>query len=310
MLEDRDNDLRSMVHNPQQPIDVVFNAVEDYVDFADLGHQALSPHQTIGKAHVIMNKTRRFKNDITAWNCLPEIQKTWPSFKDHFRRAHREFRESTNITLEDSELARNNANLVQQVVTGMQAAMAAESNPDDTTGMLLRASEAKMHEMQESMNLLQAQVANQRPAPYHPCNSYPTQSYPLPSNGGHHQGYQGHQQHGQQQQNPNYQGQCYNPNYQQGQQRQHPNYPSNHNQGYQGGYQGRGTQQGRGFQGRGRGGNDGRGTPARQRNFSAHCWTHGGSGHSGANCIHKLNGHQDNATFQNKMGGSTKNCQP
>jgi hypothetical protein len=87
----------------------------------------------------------------------------------------------------------------------MQAAMAAESNPDDTTGMLLRASEAKMHEMQESMNLLQAQVANQRPAPYHPYNSYPTQSYPPPSNGGHHQGYQG-QQHGQQQ-NPNYQGQ-------------------------------------------------------------------------------------------------------
>jgi hypothetical protein len=111
--------------------------------------------------------------------------KNWPSFKDHFRRAHREFRESTDITLEDSELARNNANLVQQVVTGMQAAMAAESNPaDDTTGMLLRASEAKMHEMQESMNLLQAQVANQRPAPYHPYNSYPTQSYPPPSNGG------------------------------------------------------------------------------------------------------------------------------
>jgi hypothetical protein len=166
-------------------------------------------------------------------------------FKDHFRRAHREFRESTDIALDDSELARDNANLVQQVVTGVQAAMAAESNPDDTTDMLLRASEAKMHEMQEPMNLLQAQVANQRPAPCHPCNSYPTQSYPLPSNGGYHQGSQGHQQ-----QNPNYQGQHYNPNYQQGQQRQQPN------QDYQGGYQGRGTQ-GRGFQGRGRSGNDG-----------------------------------------------------
>jgi hypothetical protein len=296
--EDRDNDLRSMVCNPQQP-------VEDYVDFADLGHQASSPQQTIEKACVITNKTRRFKNDITAWNRLPEIQKTWPSFKDHFRRAHRKFRESTDIALEDSELARNNANLVQQAVTGMQAAMAAESNPaDDTTGMLLCASEAKMHEMQESMNLLQAQVANQRLAPYHPCNSYPTQSYPPPSNGGYHQGYQGHQQHGQQQQNPNYHGQHYDPNYQQGQQRQQPNYPSNNDQGYQGGYQGRDTQ------GRGRGGNDGRGTPARQGNFSICCWTHGGSGHSGANCIHKLNGHQDNATFQNKMGDSTKNCQP
>jgi hypothetical protein len=57
MLEDRDNNLRSMVYNPQQPINVVFNAVEDYVDFADLGHQALYPQQTIGKACVIINKT-------------------------------------------------------------------------------------------------------------------------------------------------------------------------------------------------------------------------------------------------------------
>jgi hypothetical protein len=49
MLEDRDNDLHSMVCNPQQPIDVVFNAVEDYVDFADLGHQALSHSKLLGK---------------------------------------------------------------------------------------------------------------------------------------------------------------------------------------------------------------------------------------------------------------------
>jgi hypothetical protein len=41
----------------------------------------------------------------------------------------------------------------------MQAAMAAESNPDDTTGMLLRASEAKMHEMQESINYLSVGVS-------------------------------------------------------------------------------------------------------------------------------------------------------
>jgi hypothetical protein len=79
MLEDRDNDLRSMVCDPQQPIDIVFNAVEDHDDPADLGHQASSPQQTIGKACVVMNKTRRFKNDITAWNRLPDIQKTWPS---------------------------------------------------------------------------------------------------------------------------------------------------------------------------------------------------------------------------------------
>jgi hypothetical protein len=115
MLEDRDNELRGMVYNTQLPIDIVFNAVEDYVDFADLANQALTSSQTIAEAYVILNKTtRRFKNDITAWNRRPEDDKTWESFKTHFRRAHQDFRETTDVTLEDSELMRNNANLVQQ----------------------------------------------------------------------------------------------------------------------------------------------------------------------------------------------------
>jgi hypothetical protein len=87
-----------------------------------LADQALTSSQTIAKAYVILNKTRRFKNDITAWNRLPAIGKTWESFKTHFRHAHQEFRETTDVMLEDLELQRNNANLVQQVVNGMQQA--------------------------------------------------------------------------------------------------------------------------------------------------------------------------------------------
>jgi hypothetical protein len=104
MLEDRDNELRSMVYNTQLPINIVFNAIEDYVDFVDLANQTLTSSQTIAKAYVILNKARRFNNDITAWNRQPEIEKTWEGFKTHFRRAHQEFRETTDVTLKDSEL--------------------------------------------------------------------------------------------------------------------------------------------------------------------------------------------------------------
>jgi hypothetical protein len=302
MLEDRDNELRNMVYNTQQPIDIVFNAVEDYVDFADLGHQALTSQQTIGKAYVIINKTRRFKNDITDWNRKPEADKTWQNFKEHFRRAHREFRETTDVTLEDSELQRNNANLVQQVVNGMQEAMVADTSTEDNAEMLLQMSTSatqasetqrqlnnQIQQMQQSMNILQAQVTNQQSGSFQPYNGY--QGYQNQNNGGYqNQGYQG------QQQNQVYQGQQ-NPGHQGG--------------GYQGrGYQGRGYQGrgGRGYQGRGRG-NEGRGAN-RQRNISIYCWTHGGSGHTSNDCNAKLNGHQNNATFENKMGGSTRNCQP
>ena len=296
MLEDRDNELRTMVYNTQLPIDTVFNAVEDYVDFANLGHQPLTVSQTIAKAYVILNKTRRFKNDITDWNRLLEADKTWANFKTHFRRAHQEFRETTDTTLEESELQRNNANLVQQVVNGMQQAMAAETTTDDNSAMIVQmtasatqASEAnqqltgQLQQMQQSMNLLQAQVANQGyiPQPYY--------------NGYQNQGYQG------QQQTQSYQNQGYQ------------NQPTNHYQqgrGYQGrGYQGRGGSQGRGYQGRGRG--DGRGNGNhRTRNASIYCWSHGGCGHSSTDCQDKRNGHQNNATFDNKMGGNTRHCPP
>ena len=107
MLEDRDNELRNIVYNTQLPIYIVFNAVKDYVNFTDLANQTLTSSQTAAKAYVILNKTRHFKNDITDWNRRPEADKTWENFKTHFRRAHQEFRETTDVTLEDSELQRN-----------------------------------------------------------------------------------------------------------------------------------------------------------------------------------------------------------
>ena len=36
MLEDSEQELRNLSYNPRSPIDVVFNAVEDYIDFAIL----------------------------------------------------------------------------------------------------------------------------------------------------------------------------------------------------------------------------------------------------------------------------------
>jgi hypothetical protein len=39
--------------------------------------------------------------------------------------------------------------------------------------------------------------------------------------------------------------------------------------------------------------------------FNKYCWTHGHGNHEGPNCNSKAPGHQDAATADNKMGGST-----
>ena len=42
MLDNRVQELRNMNYNVKYPIDMVFNAVEEYVDFADLANQPIT----------------------------------------------------------------------------------------------------------------------------------------------------------------------------------------------------------------------------------------------------------------------------
>jgi hypothetical protein len=81
MLEDREQELRNMPYNAKYPIDMVFNSVEDFVDFAELAAQPVTRKQTVTKAYTILNKTGRFKTAITEWNRRQEINKTWINFK-------------------------------------------------------------------------------------------------------------------------------------------------------------------------------------------------------------------------------------
>ena len=47
-----------------------------------------------------------------------------------------------------------------------------------------------------------------------------------------------------------------------------------------------------------------------RRITNKYCWTHGAWNHTSEKCQHKAPGHQDAATFANRMGGSNAFCQP
>ena len=50
-------------------------------------------------------------------------------------------------------------------------------------------------------------------------------------------------------------------------------------------------------------------TPRPRSNISMYCWTHGACTHCSLDCNNKATDHKDDATFENKMGGSTLYCQ-
>ena len=48
-------------------------------------------------------------------------------------------------------------------------------------------------------------------------------------------------------------------------------------------------------------------TQQSRRKPRKYCWTHGWCAHEGKDCNSKAEGHKDDATLDNKLGGSTKN---
>ena len=114
-------------YDPVTPIDIVYNKVEDLIEYGELARNPFSQLQTITKAYNIINKTGTFKDGIKAWNRITDPnQKTWITFKIHFRTAHDELAETGDLTLRQAGY--HQANLVDEIVERLQSTRAEEDN--------------------------------------------------------------------------------------------------------------------------------------------------------------------------------------
>ena len=81
-----------MIYDPDQPIDIIFNSIDDLVEYARSADAELTHSQTINLAPVILNRQRIFKNGIREWKRTNQAYKTWDNFKYDFREALLELR--------------------------------------------------------------------------------------------------------------------------------------------------------------------------------------------------------------------------
>ena len=132
MLQEHEERISRMSYSLSQPIDIIFNALDDLTDYAELSETPFTERQIIGKAFVILNRTQRFEQPLLAWKRRGRLQQTWTNFKNFFRTAHKELRSVNNFTLEEAQRHQERANLVAEVVQGIQNALPAaafENNP-------------------------------------------------------------------------------------------------------------------------------------------------------------------------------------
>ena len=139
-LQYKEQKVKATVYDLRDPIDSIFTKIEDLVEFSGAAGSSFTQPQCINIAYVILNKTGKFQLSIRDWNRKPSPQKTCITYKTHFSTAHKELRESTDITLQDANL--NHANFVKEVVEGVQQAFLSSASEDGADDLLLQVTNA------------------------------------------------------------------------------------------------------------------------------------------------------------------------
>ena len=273
------NKVETMQFSANEPVDTLTTEIDDLADIADLAESPISDRQRVDMGYLVLQRCRPFKTGLKEWNDRPNNDKTWANFKTHFRDAQIALRRTGDITMEQGL---NHTELLNMVEQGVRAALADQESPPplEETNQLKQ----QVNEMRTIIERLQmANSTQQQPATF----PQPTQQIPPPAP---------LQQNQQYMQQPLYPFQQYTtppfaPFY---------NYQSYDLRGGRGYGRGGGRGGGRG-RGRGRGG---RGSQPRERKY---CWTHGLCNHNGRECNHPAQGHQPDATLENRMGGNNYN---
>ena len=129
-LLEREDIVKKTNYNPRDLITTVFSAFEKLVEFSDITGTSYTQLQAVNISPVIIHRTGKFGLAIHERNLMPEIQKMWVQFKQFFRASHRDLREISELAVEDAGMY--HANMVCNVVTGIQEALQQEQAQTDT----------------------------------------------------------------------------------------------------------------------------------------------------------------------------------
>lgn len=75
-------------YDPSVPIEILFQQIEDAVEYADAANAPFSDAQIVNAAYLHMLRTGVYKDACKEWNRRPANEKTWQNFKTDFTAAY------------------------------------------------------------------------------------------------------------------------------------------------------------------------------------------------------------------------------
>ena len=266
-VKEQESEVLNLTFNPADPMITIFRPIEQLQKKATEAEIPYSEKQILEFGLTLIRNTRDFEKAIGEWNS--RANKTWDSFKTHFRNAQTELKEIRGPTMQQAGYHHANmlASQMRVDLNNQQADMLALMQ-----GIVVQ-DQPPAQEVMEDNTPVQ-QVANAAVV-----DNVQLQMLQIL------QTMQAAQQQMQQQGNQN------------GASNQQANGGGNRNRNQNGGGRqrvNRRTPDNATFN---------------RRDTSAYCHTHGACNHTSMDCNKKAPGHKNTATLENRMGGSNAFCQ-
>jgi hypothetical protein len=96
-LDDNDRAMKQPC-DVNHSIEVLYQQIEDAIEFAAAGQTPYSPEQVLNVAYQLIFRTGIFSDDCTIWKRQPAAYKTWPQFKVDFAVAYQEYSKALDVT--------------------------------------------------------------------------------------------------------------------------------------------------------------------------------------------------------------------
>ena len=106
--------VEGLSYPPQEPVDTIFSEIDDLATIANYAKASLTSFQKINMAYIYFQKCGIFKSALTKWDESPDDAKTWLSFKEHFRAAHKAMKRTGALTIQDTLNRDAVAHMVQE----------------------------------------------------------------------------------------------------------------------------------------------------------------------------------------------------
>ena len=112
-LLQKEANVTAYTYDPRDPPDMAFNNVDDYADLCDLILRPVSDRKKLQLVYCIFQKTGAFTDSLKDWNSKPIADKTYDNFRIFMRTEHSELEDVGALSMANSSL--NQANLVKHL---------------------------------------------------------------------------------------------------------------------------------------------------------------------------------------------------